>query len=526
MSDSTIESLEHDTLKRIVIVGGGTSGWLTANHLARVMQPRKNPQITILVIESPDIPTVGVGEGTVPAMRDTLRSFGISESTLIRECDVTFKQGIKFVNWVRSEKTSGFQFYHHAFDHPRAGESDILSHWLRGAFDEYRYAELVGIQDTLCELGKAPKTIAHREYEGYVNYAYHLNAGKFSALLAKHATEHFGVEHAFATVVDVALDKQGNIETLFTKEIGDISGDLFIDCSGFSARLIEGVFNEPFIDQSSVLFVDNAIVAQVPYHDIQCPLVSSTIATAQDAGWIWDIGLTNRKGVGYVYSSAHISHERAEHALRQYIGNGNEEVSTRRIPMKIGYRRRAWVKNCVAMGLAQGFVEPLEATGLLMFDVTARMLATMIPAENSRVPASAPRFNQVVTDAWERIIEFIKLHYCISKRRDSDFWIDNTEDKSIPSGLKEKLAQWRYRLPNAYDFTETTSVFNLDNYLYVLYGMEYETNRHSATHRIPSLESAQKELRDLVFERKKYINELPSHRDLINKIHLYGLSEF
>ena len=418
-------------VKNIVIVGGGTAGWLAANHLAKSLRAANPNGVSITLIESPNIPTIGVGEGTVPVMRQTLQGFGISETSFIRECDATFKQGIKFVNWTHNPSPNREDAYHHIFDYPAISQLDLTPYWLKSK-DGRSYVDTVSIQGKICDAGLAPKSITTPEYQGATAYAYHLDAGKFAKLLTENATNKLGVKHLLADVTQVNLSENGEICSVTIDSGEQILGDLFIDCTGFSALLIGKTLGVNFIDKSDVLFADHAVVMQVPYQQADAPIPSYTISTAQTAGWIWDIGLQQRRGIGHVYSSSHTSHEVAEQALRSYVGKAANDIDSRVIKMKIGYREKFWHKNCVALGLSQGFVEPLEATGLLIFDATAKMLAEQFPTNQQDMPLIANLFNQRVRHSWEKVIDFIKLHYCISKRDDSDFWRDNRAKSSIP----------------------------------------------------------------------------------------------
>lgn len=524
-----MENKQH-TIEKIVIVGGGTAGWLAANHLAKTLISNENSTVSLTLIESPNIPTVGVGEGTVPLMRQSLQELGISETEFITQCDATFKQGIKFVDWVHNPSTMQNnprgRFYHHIFDYPHISEVNLTPYWLKEHLkgSGNSYVDTVAIQGKMCDAGLAPKLITTPEFQGFTAYAYHLDAGKFSALLTQNATQKLGVEHIQAEVVNVIQHENGAIKSVITDIAGEIEGDVFIDCTGFTGLLIDKTLKVKFNDKSDVLFADHAVVLQRPYEQENTAIPSHTISTAQEAGWIWDIGLQNRRGIGHVYSSSHTSHEAAETALRKYA-NVSDEISTRVIPMKIGYREQFWHKNCVALGLSQGFVEPLEATGLLIFDATAKMLAEQFPTCHSEMPLIAKLFNTRVKESWDKVIDFIKLHYCISKRDDSEFWLDNRNEKSIPESLQERLARWLYQPPSQYDFFSGFEIFNLENYLYVLYGMEYPTNVALIANRYSQNNAAKKYIDTIQQHSQQALNRLPNHRELINKIHQHGLQK-
>lgn len=508
-------------IKQVLIVGGGTAGWLTACHLAKQLHSKNPTAVQVTLLESPDIPTIGVGEGTVPMMRQTLQHFGIRETDFIRQCDATFKQSILFQNWMKPDSAGQMHRYHHAFDYPDTDEFDLTPYWLLDPQNR-DYVNAVSAQGMVCDAGLAPKLITHPEYAGATNYAYHLDAGKFAALLTKHATEQLGVKHLLANAQHIELAGNGDITAIQTDRLGTLTADLYIDCSGFASLLLGQALQVPFHAKNDVLFVDHALAVQVPYKDPAQPIPSYTIATAQPAGWIWDIGLSKRRGAGYVYSSAYTTHTEAEQGLRTYLGAAGEDLDVRRIPMNVGYRERFWQGNCVAIGLSQGFVEPLEATGLLMYDVTARMLAEQFPAHRNSMPRLATQFNQRVRYGWERVIEFIKLHYCLSDRDDSAFWRDN-RSQGIPQTLADKLALWQLQLPSHYDFASRYEVFNLENYLYVLYGMQYPTQLELSRSRYEQQDKAKQAFSTIQSMQQQLLHNLQPNRAVLERIQQHGL---
>lgn len=498
----------------VLIVGGGAVGWLTANHLAKRFSLLGAMKAEITLIDSDDIPSIGVGEGTIPAIRQSLRYLGISETDLIRHCDATFKQSVKFMGW---NSPLGKNYYHHVFDYPDIKSTDEIYSWLAIADQDISFTDQFSVQGRLCDAGLGPKLITQPEYAGLANYAYHFDAAKFGKLLKENATQKYGVKHVRADVSTVKLKIDGAIDSLLTKQHGEMVADLYIDCSGFSSLLLGKAMEVPFVDKSRVLFVDTALAYQTPYDDVSTPIPCSTLAVAKKSGWIWDIGLYERRGIGYVYSSSHMKDSEAEADFSRYLGLKDSDAAFRKIPMRIGYREKFWNKNCVAIGLSQGFVEPLEATGLLMFDATAKMLAEMIPYSKEGYPVAAKQFNSILRSAWDNVIDFIKMHYCISDRADSDFWNDNRNASSVPDSLLERLEAWKWRVPNSYDFSNKLGVFHWENYLYVLYGMGYQPQTHK---------TVQKNLNSNKFmlDRSNDISsKLRPHRDLIDQIRLHGL---
>jgi len=515
-------------IKNIAIVGGGTAGWLAANHLGTELS--KIDGITITLIESPDIPPIGVGEGTVPTIRESLKKFGISEGEFIRTCEVTFKQSIKFVNWMdedhhKNKYPDQENAFHHLFDAPSPFGKDLSEHWLAQSQNNQTqkcYANFVSPQFNSCEKYKGPKTLDTPEFQGAHGYAYHLNAAKFAQLLAKNAIEKFNVKHVLANVCEVELAIDGEISALHTKESGRLEFDFFIDCTGFEGLLMEKALKVPFVSKSKELLVNKALVVQVPTEkDDEIP--PFTIATAHQAGWIWDIALTNRRGVGLVYSDNHMSDKEASDKLDNYLGNNAKGLSYRTLSMRIGHSEKFWHKNCVVLGLAQGFLEPLEATSILLTDFAASFLARKFPKNKADMEVLAQRFNQVMDYAWLRVIDFIKLHYYLSDRRDSQFWLDNQKDEVLTDSLKQRLELWHRFTPHPDDFFAQFEVFNVDNYLYLLYGMNYPTviNKPSCEESALAIAHAEKVVRGAAYIEGK----LPQHRDIINHISRSVLSE-
>lgn len=457
-------------IKRIAIVGGGTAGWMAANHLG--VELSRDPEIQITLIESKDIPVIGVGEGTVPQIKATLKKFGISEIDLLTSCDATFKQGIKFAQWMDAKKSGTNNFYYHPFSSPFPLGFDVTNYWLhnKSICDFSRLSEIY----TIAEQNRSPKQISSPPYVGAVDYAYHFNAAKFSDLLAKNAREKFSVKHCIETIAQVLLHDDGSIRAL-TYESGTTEEfDFYIDCSGFAALLIGETLGVSFLDKSSQILTDTALALQEPTADTD-EILPYTLATAHKAGWIWDIPLTNRRGIGFVYGSNFMSEDEAVQQFSAYVGRDLQQANLRRVPMKIGYRESFWQKNCVALGLAQGFVEPLEATSILVTDFAAQLLARSFPQYQDDIPLLADYCNKVVSYTWERVMDFVQLHYFISDRRDSDFWIENTEKLNLSPLLQERLALWKLAPPKRSDFFSAFDIFGVENYLFVLYGMGYPT---------------------------------------------------
>ena len=510
--------------RRILIVGGGTAGWLTAAYLAKFLGLSERSHIEVTLLESPNIGIIGVGEGTFPTIRSTLQFLGIDEKRFIRETSATFKQGIRFVDWARTPVDGQHQHYVHPFEAPFYSEgTNLVPYWLlQDAANRPPFAQAVTIQDRVVDAMRAPKRSSDGAYTAPLNYAYHFDAIKFAKLLAERARE-LGVQHREATLSGVSLDATGAIEHIDTLQHGRFKGDLYIDCTGFRAELIGQALGTPFKSVRDHLFADRALTCKLPL-DLgrelagapDAPMESCTIATAHEAGWTWDIGLNGSRGIGCVYSSNHISDERAADILRAYIGPGHEDVVPRSIPFAAGYREQQWVKNCVAVGLSAGFLEPLESTGLVLIEAAAGMVAEMLP-HSGPMQAPARRFNQLMTARFESIVNFLKLHYCLSQRQEP-FWRDNANPASIPDQLTEYLEQWKLRPPGRFDFVLDTETFAFFNYQYILYGMGYKTDLSAGRDDFPQTEEANRLFAKIQRFGDRALADLPSHRALIQQI--------
>jgi len=510
-------------IKRIVIVGGGSAGWLTAGILAAEHKTSSPRGLQITLVESPDVNPIGVGEGTWPSMRDSLRDMGIAETDFIRECDASFKQGSRFVAWVTGAQDDS---YYHPFALPLGyGEVDLVSRW-QSVQSGKSFAEAVSYQPALCEQGKAPKQKTTPEWAAVANYAYHLDAGKFGVFLQKFCTSRLGVVHVLDHVRGIQSADNGDIVALQTESHGKIEGDLFIDCTGFSSILLGGHFGIPFISRKDSLFCDTALALQVPYPDAGSPIASNTISTAQEAGWIWDIGLPTRRGVGHVYSSAHTTDEQAEIALSNYVQAGNKTGGAGATPRKIsinpGHRETFWHRNCVAVGISAGFIEPLEASALALIEMSAAMIRDEMPATREIMDVVARRFNARFRYRWDRTIEFLKLHYVLSKRVDSDFWLDHRRPETMPERLQELMLLWRYRSPSRRDFYEIEEIFPAASYQYVLYGMGFKP-QNFASNRPDDTGPAREYIAENLRMTGKFLAGLPSNRELIDHAVQHGL---
>jgi len=498
-------------IKRIAIVGGGTAGWLAANHLG--LELGLDPDIDITLIESEDVPIIGVGEGTVPLIRESLEKFGIDEVELIADCDTTFKHGIKFVDWLDPHKHGQGNSYYHPFSPAFPNGFDVTPFMLANR-ERLKFSD-VGPGVAPCEAQRCPKKISSPPYKGELAYAYHVNALKFAQLLAKNAKEKFAVRHLLATIVGATQQANGAIAGLVLKSGETIEFDFFVDCSGFASVLAGGALEVPFIDKSHQLLTNTALVQQVPTQESD-EIPPFTKATAHGAGWIWDIPVTNRRGTGFVYSNHHMSDQLAADTFASYLGISSSAFAPRKIPMTIGYRKDFWAKNCVSLGLAQGFVEPLEATSIFLTDISAALFAANFPRFTDDIDVLKGHCNEVVAYWWERTIDFIQLHYHISDRTDSQFWLDNANSTPVSDTLANRLARWKLSSPKRSDFFSSFDLFDATSYSYILYGMKYNTRAV-----LLSREQAQESAEQLGMVKQRsdqLVAEMPGHREWLTKL--------
>lgn len=445
-------------LRSIVIVGGGTAGWMAAAALARTLEF----PISLTLIESEDIGTVGVGEATVPHLRmfnDTLR---IDEAEFVRAVSGTFKLGIQFVDWARIGDR-----YIHGFG--------TIGHEYRGLpFHQYwtrlrQLGKAHDLGDYSLNTAAAPAgrfmagatDVPRNSPLAQVAYAYHFDAGLYAQHLRRYA-EARGVSRVEGQVVDVKLrGEDGFIESLTLKSGASVSGDLFIDCSGFRGLLIESALATGYEDWTHWLPCDRAVA--VPCEKVS-PATPYTRSTAREAGWQWRIPLQHRTGNGYVYSSAHVGDEQAARTLLANL-DGRALAEPRVLKFTTGRRRKMWNRNCVALGLASGFLEPLESTSIYLVQSGIARLIHMLP-DRHMSPVLQATYNDEAAFEMERIRDFLILHYCATERRDSEFW-RYCGGMSIPEGLRARIDLFR---ESGRFYRDSDEMFALTSWVQVMVG--------------------------------------------------------
>ncbi len=507
-------------IRKVVIIGGGTAGWITAGLLAAQHRGPGSRDLEVVLIESPDIPTIGVGEGTWPSMRMTLQKIGIHETDLVRECDASFKQGTEFIGWSEADDRA---IYYHPFSFPAEYASlKLADHWLDVA-DRGSYADFVTPQAAVISAGLAPKQVSTPEYAFNVNYGYHFDAGKFARLLHEHAVGKLGVNYVSANVDGIESASDGDLTGVVLDNGETVSGDLFVDCTGQRSMFLGEHFGIDVVSMKRYLFNDAAIAVQVPYAKADDTIASVTRATAVEVGWIWGIGLQTRRGIGHVFSTEHSDEAAAMARIRSYVertspGAELDDLKFRTIPFEPGYRQRFWVRNCVAVGLSGGFIEPLEASALALIEQAASIISEQLPADREIMRVVAKRFNERMLYHWERVIEFLKLHYVLSQRTDSEYWQASRDLDTCPEGLQEKLTLWQQQPPWHDDAPRVDELFPSASYQYVLYGMGFRP-RYSTAQAAQKREErtlVEQLLRSNSDKSRQMLGLLPTNRELIS----------
>jgi tryptophan 7-halogenase len=482
----------------VLIVGGGSAGWVAAAYLEAALRNDPRAKVEITLVESPDIPRIGVGEATIPSISHVLSVIDVNPAEFMRAVDGTFKQSIKHVNWLHKSGHS----YHHPFCrevHPAVDRTGL--EWLLSD-RSIPYMEMVSSQPRLCHMGMAPMMLGKWDFGPPLAYAFHLNAQKFADYLRGIATGR-GVAHVLDDVTDVERKEDGSIAAVKTKGGKRLEADLFIDSTGFASLLIEKTLNVRWVDFSQWLLCDRALVMRIP-HELYYPgqVRPYTTATALSSGWAWETVLTTGRAIGYVHSSDHIGLEAAERELRTYEGPHSDEVEARTVHFKVGMREKAWVKNCLAIGLSGGFIEPLESTGLYLSYLAAIVLQEQFPYRDEDMETMAFRTNRIMATRYHEILDFINLHYCLTRRTDSEFWREVQRPERIVPRLKAKLDYWKLKPPSGVDFldqyfpgmptenlfvgdssdsrllVDTGGLWNHQSYECILYGMDFMADEY------------------------------------------------
>jgi len=414
--------------RSVVILGGGTAGWMTANLLQR-RWGELGTKITL--IESKAIGIIGVGEGSTPQLKAFFDTLGIAEAEWMPRCNATYKAGIEFAGW---SDRPGHERYFHPFptdvDLFTQGQFFYATRARRAGRDVPAHPDPFFVPTRIAREGRAP--VAPPNFPFAVGYGYHFDAHLIGAVLSEFGTAR-GIEHVDTRIASVELDEQGDVKALVADDGRRFEAEFFVDASGFRATIIEGAINEPHRPFGENLFNDRAVVTPTPLPADGVQACTKSIA--KSAGWIWNIPLTNRIGNGYVYSSRYIDPDDAAAELREHVGLG-EDAEVRHLQMKCGRIERSWVRNCLAVGLAQGFLEPLEATALHIVINTAESFLDAWDKDER------DQFNTAIARRYEGIRDYLVCHYRTAQRRDTDYWRDAISNNNLSDNVKRVINAW------------------------------------------------------------------------------------
>lgn len=494
--------MQSQHLQNVVIVGGGTAGWIAAAAMARLL----GPSVQITLIESEAIGTVGVGEATIPQIRRLNGVLGLDESEFVRETNGTFKLGIEFNNWGHIGER-----YLHTFGDPGINLASLHFHqyWLRSRAEgseaglwDYSLHHKAAYDQKFGRLDRVGNT----SMSGLA-YAFHFDAGQYARFLRRHA-EASGVTRVEGKVVDVSLVPESGFIASVQLESGDvIGGDLFIDCSGFRALLIGQTLGVEYQDWSRWLPCNGAVAVGC---ESTKPLLPYTKATAHDAGWQWRIPLQHRTGNGHVFSEDFTSEDKVTETLLANL-DGAPLSDPKRLRFTTGRREKFWHKNCVSLGLASGFLEPLESTSIHLIQSNVSRLIELFP-DGSFDPANEDEYNRQVGHEYELIRDFLILHYHRTDREDSEFW-RYCKNMSVPDSLNEKMRLFE---GNGILYKDPEDLFRESSWVQVMVGQGLMPKSfHAMANRLSSdqLKTFLGDVQNLI---ERATAELPQHQDFID----------
>jgi len=509
-------------VQSVVIVGGGTAGWMTASYLSATFGDR----LGVTLVESGGLGRIGVGEATFSTVRHFFDYLGLDERDWLPKCAGSYKLGIRFQDW----REPGHHFYH-PFERIRTVDGFSLADWwlLLGdrsvPFDRECF-----LTSSLCEANRSPRLLdgslfaagldgalgrsTLQEQRAQFPYAYHFDADRVAEFLAEWSVAR-GVRRVLDDVVEVGQNERGWITRIRTRQHGDLTGDLYVDCTGFHGLLINQTLGEPFESFTDVLPNNRAVALRVPRDDATA-IEPYTTATAVDAGWIWTIPLFRRNGHGYVYSEEFCTPQEAERTLRRFCAPGRDDLPANHIRMRIGRTRNSWVNNCVAIGLASAFVEPLESTGIFFIQHGVEQLVKHFPDQRWD-PTLVTSYNRWVANVVDGVKEFLVLHYRAALREDTPYWKE-AKVRAIPDGLAERLEAARSHLLD--DQTIHPHYHGFESYSWVAMTLGLGTEPHRPRPVLAHLDPgpARQAFARLRAEGQRLVATLPSTYDYLARI--------
>lgn len=484
-------------VRRVIIAGGGTAGWMVAAGLSKTL----GKVLDIRLVESDEIGTVGVGEATIPTLVLFHRLLGIDEQAFMAATQATFKLGIGFENWRDRGENYVHSFGLTGKDHWTAGFQHF---WLKGR--DRKLASDYG--DYCLELRASLEgRFSHLPRNG-MNYAFHIDAGLYAKFLRKFA-EGFGVKRIEGKIVDVKLDEtSGNISSIKLDSGDLLEGDLFIDCTGFRGLLIGNALHVGYEDWSHHLFCDSAVALQT---ESVGPAIPYTRSIAREAGWQWRIPLQHRVGNGMVYCSRYLADDAAKQGLLANV-EGKVLTEPRIIKFRPGQRRQTWKRNCIAIGLSSGFIEPLESTSIHLIQRAIMRLLQMFPRDGIR-QSDVDEYNGQTNTEIEHIRDFIVLHYHVTRRQDTPFW-RACRAMDIPDSLRHRIELFRetgrvFRVPS--------ELFAENSWIQVMLGQGIEPQQHHPVADLMEDEELGRFLDGIKSSVEKTVAQLPAHQTYVEQ---------
>lgn len=488
-------------VKKVVVAGGGTAGWMSAALLKKVL----GNKIEIELVESEEIGIVGVGEATIPPIQTFNKVMGIDEKEFLKATNGTLKLAIKFENW----RVPG-ESYYHTFGAPGANLGFCQFHHYALRAQQYPNSQSLWHYDLnylACEQGVFNKVNTQNPLFDLI-YAYHFDSALYGQFLRKLA-EQSGVKRTEGIISHIEQDPQtGFIKTLHMQNGAKVNGDLFIDCTGIRKLLIGETLGVEYENWSHWLAADTALA--VPSERFQQTL-PYTRSIAHKVGWQWRIPLTHRNGNGIVYSSSHLSDDEAHATL---MGNLDTQAlgEPRKIKFTTGRTSQQWHKNVVAVGLASGFLEPLESTSIHLIQAGIVRLLKMFP-NNGISPTMVDLYNQESKEEYETIRDFIILHYHVNQRTDSDFWQD-MRTMAIPTRLQQKIDAFK---ETAAIFNETNDIFRDASWVQVMLGQGLSPNDYHPAADVPSEQELVQTLANVYQAKQQPLAKLIAHDDFLSR---------
>lgn len=503
-----------NNIKKILIVGGGTAGWLSALFLKQHL----GEHIHITLIESPNIPTIGAGEATIPGMVDFIDKLGIDEEDFLVSCNATFKFGIKYTHWTdaKNENPIWHPFFYYDKLHPSIADLYFLQRdklKSKQSLADFWYPDMPFI-----EANKAPRKLDENPYFWDIAYAYHFDNHLLAKFFAKIAKER-NIEHISDTVTDIQMHDEKHIQSVHTESNGKFEADIFIDCSGFRRIMIEKKLKASYTSIQDKILCDRALAVKVPYKDKKKELECFTTVKGMNSGWMWRIPLYENIGYGYVHSSQHISEEKALEEFSQTLGISPDDYNY--IPMQNGYLEESWIGNCIAVGLSSNFIEPLESTGLYFVTYTLNTLLDHFPSSTKNLEMHAKPYNKLLLNLFKSVLTFVYMHYHSNDREDTPFWRDNKYNPSKDRSLDKIYDNFcnLYGKPAVHAMLPGQTTFNDPSYTFLFEGLGVVPKEPSPLMAYERFQKMAEIQQKASLEQSKRLEGLPDIIEFLDHIH-------